>query len=851
MSALKSAGSFISRNAGSIAMGALSFGARALAGIGAAALGFISSPIALAAGAVMTVGYLGYKGYGYFNNRRGIGLLEQLRHYQYGVDTSVEMVLVAIRELENELLDSVKPMGNGVDIPKSAEEVFNDYSSLFGVDANDELAKQSWCTWYNYRFKPVFLTWTALASGYKDSDGDPIGFFDVDEKLPEEKKREFANATILDKSIKPDPYSIVQSPFKTIPLIAGRQAVLNYLNNTFTEVKELSKSVPKNKVREKTNVNRVTTKSSSSKTEIALAKPTVGQYQYKGQVALSGGLVRQNQQPLTEIEKVRYYQYGGSIKNPRHLLGLRELEKYLFDKIDVTTSGEIKSNFDFNQLLGTVGGYFSVSENSENDRLFFKGWFENRFMPIFGRFVKLLKDNKQGLETYALKMTPQDQLMFLYSQIANRLDTKDGHVPFEVDISPWRGYQVPTDLAELQQLVEDQSAILKARGRISDKEEDDIKRTRQDAFVSRAKSTNRTGGLSKRGLPKISQFNRSSHYYQEEGPKDYSQFATKEIELLKGAKDGKVADHKLTDKVEKRIAEYDSIIAKASEKYGVDQHLIRAVIRQESAGNPNAVSPVGATGLMQFMPATAKDMGIIDRTNPTQNIFGGAKYLKLLLKRYNGNVSLALAAYNAGMGNVDKAMKIAGSDNSGSVLAALPRVTGHHSKETLNYVSKITKDYSKRTHQKVEPAKETVVSKNTIPSLNTLQTSYPSKGDLTNAKQEKDREENFNEKARLVSDAKERNQRKAVAYNQREILGHNAHMKEIAEQQLDVLRSMDDNLFKILERMSVEKENDVSDNKSPQPQIQILMDTVQAPVKMNKRFVNKGTSVPLYFIRKN
>lgn len=101
-------------------------------------------------------------------------------------------------------------------------------------------------------------------------------------------------------------------------------------------------------------------------------------------------------------------------------------------------------------------------------------------------------------------------------------------------------------------------------------------------------------------------------------------------------------------------ARYAPHIAAASRATRVDEDLIEAIITAESAFDPLALSRTGALGLMQLMPATAERFGVTDRLDPAQNILGGARYLNFLLNKFNNNLKLAVAAYNAGEGNVMK-----------------------------------------------------------------------------------------------------------------------------------------------------------------------------------------------------
>lgn len=102
------------------------------------------------------------------------------------------------------------------------------------------------------------------------------------------------------------------------------------------------------------------------------------------------------------------------------------------------------------------------------------------------------------------------------------------------------------------------------------------------------------------------------------------------------------------------IKDYRHIITQASDRFGVDPSLVKAVIKAESSFDHHAVSSKGARGLMQLMPCTVDDMEVNDPFNPEENIYGGTRYLSLLLNQFHNNKELALAAYNAGPENVKK-----------------------------------------------------------------------------------------------------------------------------------------------------------------------------------------------------
>jgi membrane-bound lytic murein transglycosylase F len=166
---------------------------------------------------------------------------------------------------------------------------------------------------------------------------------------------------------------------------------------------------------------------------------------------------------------------------------------------------------------------------------------------------------------------------------------------------------------------------------------------------------------------------------------------------------------------------YDSLLQywweRMASRYGfaadttVSWQFAKALVSAESSFRPDAVSPAGAVGLMQLMPATAQELGVVDRKNPEENIWGGIKYLGKQWAIFRAETGLerwkfAVAAYNAGAGNIIKAQRLATAagdppDQWTSIARALPQVTGErNAQETVTHVRRVCAQYEVATHRR-------------------------------------------------------------------------------------------------------------------------------------------------------
>ncbi len=161
---------------------------------------------------------------------------------------------------------------------------------------------------------------------------------------------------------------------------------------------------------------------------------------------------------------------------------------------------------------------------------------------------------------------------------------------------------------------------------------------------------------------------------------------------------------------------YSYIIREKSRKYNIEPSIIKAVITAESNWNPRAISQKGAIGLMQLMPSTARDMQITNPYDPEQNIEAGTKYLRFLLNRFDGDITLALAAYNAGPGKVERSGGIPPITETKKYVKKVISISKGKSHTRKNRIYKVTFDNGTILYTNTPPTKKNfeIVDKNNM-----------------------------------------------------------------------------------------------------------------------------------------
>ena len=233
----------------------------------------------------------------------------------------------------------------------------------------------------------------------------------------------------------------------------------------------------------------------------------------------------------------------------------------------------------------------------------------------------------------------------------------------------------------VKQMLKTMTKTLKGNSLLGDKPGYDYY---QDIFLNKVSeniSENSDLGIAKQIFSQISQHNNteSNIKIRKINHTDHIRNASQEI-----SNKIKSQLNELPDKLNDRLEKYQNIITRAAQKFDVNENMIKAIISQESYGNPKAVSSAGAKGLMQLMESTAEELGVTDIFNVKENIMGGVKYFKKMLDKFE-NSELALAAYNAGPSNVEKYKGIPPFDE-----------TTNYVKKVMNYFNKLDNNYQKK-----------------------------------------------------------------------------------------------------------------------------------------------------------
>lgn len=684
----------------------------AAAGAGAAFGLTLLAPVVAVGLALWTAYEVGSGLWGYFDRRSDIGKLEYLRMLQYGYyvgdDDKYEDRKVALRYFEAEMIDRMeKNDSGGVGIEGSDEELWEEYSGDFDSTYGDEAARKQWLAWYNYRFKPVFFKWIATVGKLNARDDASYSITNLDDKLEKKDHKFFVESVMTFSELDNDPLEHMSSCFTYIGIQAKRSHIQKFIDEHILKVVE-GKIIGADKAI--ASVSPISTRRgrrkpmTTSKTEGTPSKrnPRGGRKTKLAVSAAVANLHGNGDKSFDIRRRIILDTLEGDLTSKAKLIPLVDsvlsgilngspalsgpIKKKLATLIDVEnkgkSAGEISSWVDntliplvrdMAKVVGTTDGSFNEVDEDDYDSLrTLIGRYGDNSTGFMVRNGKLLTPDSASkvniTSNKGLVGVPSNKLQALLSN-----DKTTG------------GDGFPTSMVA--------SNVIPILGHEATSSNVSDRTARNRALMNR---TRKRFGRPQVNYAQTMRSNPPSRTTSTTG--DHSNFV--DIKPLSmgapAGSSGTPAPHEITDKTEARIAQYDHLIHKVSQAKGVDEHLIRSVIRQESAGKPEAKSHVGASGLMQLMPTTAKELGVTNRWDPEQNITGGVEYIKRQLKRFDGIPELALAAYNAGGGNVNKTIRKAGTKDPQTVLNTLPQVTGRHSKETQEYVVKITNDYRKR-----------------------------------------------------------------------------------------------------------------------------------------------------------
>ncbi|AFI55358.1 putative murein lytic transglycosylase [Halocynthia phage JM-2012] len=687
------------------------FGAKKLAGAavaaGAAAAGLaVIAPIIGIGLAVWTAYEIGSGLWGYFSRRSSIKKIEYLRMMQYGYyvgeDGDYEDRKVALRYFENEMMDRMEPKDGIVGIKGTTEELWEEYSGDFDSSYGDSAARAEWVKWFDYRFKPVLFKWISVVASLNESKDGEHSLSSLDESLKKEQYPDFCKAVMNYKDQGRDPLDTPNSCFTKTPIQAKRKHIESFVN------KNILKLDP-DKVQGKTPIGKTDTTKNSKSPSGAIVKMAEDNLKAKKDLSKTHPRVggRPRSVDVKSAKIIPFPNKPNTISTAKDLileylvkgdLSSRAIMDPIIDRA-IRGVGNNESNLAgiLKQLISTA---VIIGDHGEtvND------WISKSLIPL----IKTLKENVGITDGTFNDIDPDDISDFksLVNDFSNSdttvnvLNISDGKIKEPVSS---RRSRRNANADKLRKKFEARKAKYQSRILETDSNESTITTTStsghssDEGYVSikdrlkarKAKIAAMRKKYKVRGATVIS---------KTLGGKDEltNRVEIKPVSLSGGSASGTPAPHEITDSAEERIARYNDYIYEASAKTGIDENLIRSVIRQESSGNPRAKSHAGAAGLMQLMPATAKELGVKNRLDPRQSIMGGTEYIRRQLKRFDGVPELALAAYNAGGGNVNKAIRKAGSKDPEAVLNTLPQVTGRHSKETQEYVVKITNDYRKR-----------------------------------------------------------------------------------------------------------------------------------------------------------